>query len=393
MALPTTISGALVTGRGDCKPCLSSGGNVYVLLRDSTDNSLLEAWKATDPTVSFAEQNEAGKPDLTNTISALCVYQVGDVLHIATQESTTSRVAYHTFNMATDAWAIVNETVDAMGGTAVLTTLVSLVVRSDGDVIVLYAGALETVTMTAQQRVDYARREGGTWTAGIAVDNGGADDWLAGTAVLGSSDRSHFFFINDDVDDAYQRTLTSANALETFPASFDTSIQASASIIDFGPGTVYVSGGQTKIRVPYADASLVSVAQCDSADAPTVTVQAGVTATEPRLGTGLNIYLICAVASGTTLYLLWVDVTSQDLMYDSNADGAGFGTDQTLFTGTVARPKANVYTRSGTVRLAYLMHEPDDTTTKYNELDLGAAPSGARKYLRLNQAVKRASTW
>jgi hypothetical protein len=358
-------------------PFISSGGNVYVILLDSADTSIIEAWKATDPETSFSEQNSAGKPDLTNLVTAMSVYQVGDVLHIATQEDVTSRVAYHTFNMATDLWAIVNETVDAMGGTAVLVTTVSIILRSDGDVIILYAGALDTVTMTAYNRVDYARREAAVWTTGIAVDNAGADDWLPGTAVLGSSDRSHFFFQNDDVDDGYQRTLTSANALEAFPAAFDVSVEASAGNIDIGSGISYISGGNTKVRVPYLDTSLISIVQFNSADAPTVTLQSGVTSYSPGFGT-VNRSILCCTADGTTLWLLAQDTVTTDLHRDSNADDAGFGTDVVEFVGTVRKISGNVYTRSSFIRLAYLM--ADSGVVKYNEVQL-TFPAAVTKQL------------
>src|SRR5262245_16754418 len=147
MALPLSLSNVtLLAGSFAPKPFISSAGNVYLVLLDSADNSLIEVHKATDPTSAFTEQDSANKPNLTNNVGThgFHAVQVGDVIHIVTGEATTFRVGYHTFNMATDAWAIVNETVTtsaATGGT-------TIGVRSDGDVIVLYQGPNDTVTMT-----------------------------------------------------------------------------------------------------------------------------------------------------------------------------------------------------------------------------------------------------
>ena len=102
MALPVTISG-LVHATGSItvsRPFISSGGNVYVIGRESTT---LGAYKATDPTSSFSAVGTS--PSLTN-INNLNAVQVGDVLHVVTASasaSTSVDYKYHTFNMATDA--------------------------------------------------------------------------------------------------------------------------------------------------------------------------------------------------------------------------------------------------------------------------------------------------
>src|SRR5574341_759809 len=115
MPLPVTISNTQVNILGIRRfgPWISSGGNVYVVLLNSADKSLIEVYKATDPESSFSEQDSADAPNLTNNSDALSAVQVGDVLHIVASEETTGRVSYHTFDMATDQWVIVNEQVTA----------------------------------------------------------------------------------------------------------------------------------------------------------------------------------------------------------------------------------------------------------------------------------------
>jgi len=377
MALPTTIAGVqVIAAARKCGGFLSSGGNVYIIFLDSTDASIVEAWKATDPTSSFSEQNSAGKPDLTNLVIAIAAYQAGDVIHIVTKEASTGRIAYHTFNMATDAWGTVNEQVTAT--TFVVTgETVDIVLRSDGDVIVIYNGAQDTVTMSNFNRVKYARRESASWTANVAVDNAGSVSWNAGTAILGASDRTHFAFIDDDSDDAYQRTLTSANSLEAFPAAFDATIQSTAARADIGPGTSYVSGGATKVRFPYNNATAVWQALCDSADAPTVTIDGASFSDGAGLSRLDGAYYPTAMAAHLTdLYAFWINASSPfGLFQDKNANGAGWGTDVTRFGGPVTRFFVTPFsfTRSGNYKIGFVIY--DGTNVKYDELDLGSASS------------------
>lgn len=386
MALPTTISNVTssATLLTPPRPFISSGGNVYVVVVDSADNSIIEVHKATDPTSSFTEQNSAGKPDLTNVASCLAVFPVGDVLHIASQESTTGRVGYHTFNMATDLWAIVNETVTTSPGA--VANSVGIAVRSDGDVIILYAGAFETVTMTNFRRVQYARRESASWTVDVAVDNGGSVNWFgSASAILGSSDRVHFGFCDDTNSDAYQRCLRSDNSLETFPSAFDTAISSNANVFDIGLGVAYDVAGTMKVRMPYCDLSdILAVAVFDSADTPSLSTSTGISDAAILRGRSM----VCA-NKGSTLYALWIRNADSDGLYDANVNEGGWGTDTVGTAGTLTAISANVYVRAGNYKLAYVMR--DGGAYKYNEVDLGAAPS--LKWLTMSQAVTRAATY
>ncbi len=378
MALPVSIAGTLnASVRGRCGPFISSGGNVYVVLSDSADRSILEVWKATDPTSSFSEADAANHHDLTNVVIHCDVVQVSDVLHMAVVESSSGsggRVSYHTFDMSTDLWAL-NEEVVATPANPSGRSGVGIAVRSDGDVIVGYNGTRDTVTMSDVARVKYARRESAVWTVNVALDNAGSVGWQMSSAVLGSSDRVHFLFIDGGSNDAYQRCLTSANALETFPATFDaTTLTTDRG--DIGAAVSYDSGGTIKVRVPYCDSTgTVSIAEFDSADAPTVSVTTGASATAPDASAGGGVATIttsqlACVAKETDVYLLFTDVTSLDLMRDVNT-GSGWGTDATEFTGSVDAFSANVFVRSGNYKLAYVVN--DSATMKYNELDLGSA--------------------
>lgn len=368
MALPVTISAVVFPNHNYYVGPFLSGGAFYTVLLDSTDESLVEVHKATDPTSSFTEQDSGNKPNTTDDIKTMWVHQEGTDLHIVHGEfdgTDTARYGYSIFHMATDLWhaTIVDETIEAsvtvLGATDVSC---SISVRSDGDVIVLYNGATDREHGTEQHRVDYRRREGGTWSSAIAVDNAGADFWFGSVIVRGSSDRMHFFFKNDD-DDAFQRTLTSANVLETFPAAGDSDVNAANHV--FGPGISYDDGGTQRVRCPYKDGGtgLVSYAEFDSADAPgAFTVNAGVTSSAVFVKQEFPVQ--CMAADGTNEHLLFSN-PGRDPRHDINNI-----TETTILAGTVDFLSCNIYDRPGK-KLAFVYD--DGGTIKYNEVDLDPA--------------------
>jgi len=50
-------------------------------------------------------------PDLENPIASFDAHRAGNIIHVATQELTTGRVAYHQFDMALQRWTLLNEEV------------------------------------------------------------------------------------------------------------------------------------------------------------------------------------------------------------------------------------------------------------------------------------------
>lgn len=368
MALPVTITGL---GNGS-RPFLSSSGNVYIIGSEGSTN--LAAYKATDPTSSFSNVGT----DVTTAISinSIDVFQVGDVLHVVTYLyfNSDNRVIYHTFNMSSDSWTISNETVKGTYSRAFGTGAeghASITVRSDGDVIVLYPGEPAASMGTDYERAKYARREGGTWTIDVAVDNAGADHWYPSGTVMGSSDRMHFFLVNDDLTSMYQRTLTSANALEAFPSAFDSTVHGTpASCIQ--SGTSYDDGGTQRVRFPVVDATAVTInsAKLDSGDAPTVTQDTDITG---ATGFWASKEASSFSADGTTLWHTFVDNSTKDIFTQSNADDGGWSTPASFYTTTGVNVKTNVYTRGTSVVLAMVIHVGSDAV--YHEKTLSTTGS------------------
>lgn len=366
MALPLTITGVEYALRCTMQPpFLSSGGNVYVVGRWSSDTTQLSAWKATDPTTSFTEQDTANRPDMTNTMMVISAVQVGDVIHIATQESTTARVGYHTFNMATDAWGVKNEAV-VTPATAPAAQGCAIAVRSDGDVIILYNGSRENVSGTNYDRVMYARRESAVWTTNVAVSaTGVAANHRACMAVLGDSDRVHFFWMDITNADAYHRSLTSANSLNT-AAAFDTSAGGNSHSI--GNAVAYTENGTPKIRAVYLGGSGQSgVIKFDDADNPTISIDANVSGVATRVTSGTGVHAVARATNGG-LWLVYGDSSTQDFFSDVSVVDGTWGTDQERRDAqTLALLSANAYLRG--TQWVVAVTWSNGTSIVYDEFD------------------------
>ena len=147
MALPTTLTGVAFTPLSSYGgPFISSTGNVYWVGRNSATTTKLAVMKATDPTSSFADQDTANSPTTGAAIQSVSVCQVADVLHIATYSvDSTNELRYHTFNMATDAYVIINEAVADTSVENVAQRICSINVRSDGQPVIVYGGTLDVI--------------------------------------------------------------------------------------------------------------------------------------------------------------------------------------------------------------------------------------------------------
>lgn len=396
MALPVTISGTTTAPQNSYHgPFKSSGGAFYTILRDSTVLSAVEAWKATDPTSSFSEQDGANRPDFGSvTILSLSVFQKGDLLHVAGQ-NISEEVWYARFDMSTDAWIEIStgdRDILVDGAPDGARDACSIAVEETGtDIVILYQGQTDKVMGTNYERIDYAKStdSGQTWSAGNLVAKDGKDEshWTGPRIVRGSSDRVHFFFADWTNLDAYQRTLRSDDTLETFPAAIDSAI--SSSIYTVGHGVSYVSGAATKIRCPYHDSSSkASVAKFDSADSPGAGDPEDVDVSDNTVRLYNNSTVSCLAVNGTDLQLLYADFTDQDLYRDSNDDDAGWGTDTEEWDAVdIRHVSSNVYDRSG-AKLAMIVD--DGGTVKYNEVALAAAAASllTRRPVPLNLLVR-----
>lgn len=375
MPLPTTVTGTYSTGISTPGPFISSAGNVYVAICTSTNN--LAMMKATDPTSSFSEVDSthrpgsATNPAMQSPSTSYAIVQVGDILHIIYKETGAANLRYIQFDMSTDLW---NTSVTAATNTTGSTGSFfgSLVRRSDGSFVAFYQSSTESIMGTTYKRTSYVvRSAAGVWGTPVTVSPTGVQNQHGpGTAVLGGSDRVHFFWVDSTTSSGYigyHRSLSSTDVLDT-AAAFDSTISTTTTL--FSSGVSYVSGGNVEVRQPYQDSNgIPSFVKFVSGANPSFTTEAAADATE--LANGCHAVAI----DGTDVYLLYSRSSDGDLYRDKNS-GSGWGTDvKELDATNSSRVFATVYTRGSNVVLAYVVK--DNTTVYYNEYVIRSVGGGS----------------
>lgn len=396
MALPVSNTNVeLALNFGFHGPFKSSGGAFYYVVCDATSSSIIEVWKATDPTSSFTEQDSANKPDLggsTPTLRSMGVWQDGDELHISTfitDSATSARsLFYHDFDMSTDTWG--NTGVDVDGVTLIRgdddlpeSLGTTIIAASDGDLYIFGTIDRDTAKGVKYGQVGYYKSTdgGATWGSSNLVAGGNPQRYTGGPAMLGDSDALHFIYRHDNgtTSNLTQRALNSSDTLQTArDTGFDLTrgTYASEMLLPFGKGISYDRGGTTRLRVPYVnDSDDLHVLRFDAAADPTTYNSDSVDTDLPDLtplGRGVN---ACLAVDGSTAYCLHAKSSDNDL-YMSDDGGSDTWTTPALTratTGQLYFLSLNTYDRSGTKRLAHLWFE--GTTVYYDEDDISAPAS------------------
>lgn len=377
MAFPTTISTTVDLYHGCGGPFASSTNNVYVITRDPGGGSL-HAFKATDPSSSWSAAGTDPAMTSGNTIRAMAACQVGDIIHVVTRDAAaanSNQIRYHVFDMSSDSWTTTNtlvKTTYTMAG-AVDASRVGINIRADGNKIIHYEGP-QVLADIQRSRAYYARHMGVAWSADIALDNGGNNHWFVQESILGSADRIHFILQNQTTTAFYQRTLTSANALESFPAAFDSSTTGE---IDAGytRGVAYSgSAGGTVVRYAYYDNYTPELADIrfTSADAPSpLTQTTDITGTRDP-NTGLKRFLNSLAKDGNTVYHTFCD-GSGDVYLQSSQDAGAWSTPTLIINAGLQVNKCHpsIYTRNSAKVLA-LVYD-GDFPAQYTEYTVGVA--------------------
>ena len=378
MALPVTIA-SIVGFPGHHPPFKSSAGAFYVVGLSATDQ--IDIYKATDPTDSFSIQDAANNPTTFTTLHCLSARQKGDVIHIAAMRLslTTLRANYFTFNMATDLWVLNNNVIELFGTTNLPTNpWISIDVRSDGDVVVVYAGVTDQVMGGKKERVDGNIRTGGTWGGAVALDAAGDIHYGNPNVVYNpTTDRMHLLWQTtaNTTDpptawtDQNARSLDASNNLSSLVTSTQNSGDAllGNSNIVHEPGSalteghcISLEGGQTRLIDRRIDSFL-------SDDATGIsTIQA--TTQDPYVNGEVGVCTI-AIDSANDLHALFagggVAGVDQDLYYVARTSGTWTGLVEEIDALTINFISANIYVRGGDTVLAYIYD--DGGVQKYNE--------------------------
>ncbi len=374
MALPTTVS----TGVGDPghhPPIKSSGGDFYCIARRSASTDI-ECFKATDPTDSWTAQDSGNRPIHTGNPDGWAIATHDNIIFVINWANDSDRYEHYQFDMDTDTWTV-DESMRSTSGDPPWRHWASVAVRSDGDVIVAYHGEFDENMMDEWQRTDYARREGGSWTTGQGLNNGGNNHYGDCHVVKQSdSDQMHFIYQteneNDDTPVTWEQTgvrsLDSSNNLDGQNTSNG---DTAGTLMGFSNPVSYDDGGTERVVWCGYDGTdiLAWMSTLDGSDDIQSPTQ--YTALSDDVYVNDEHAIFSLAEDEGNLYLVWSQSSDQDIYYSESTDnGQNWSTPVEILDGVTCNYiSATVYDNdSGTKVIAYLYDDGGDQ--KYNEYSL-----------------------
>lgn len=192
-------------------------GELFSIWKNRTNRNEMNAWVTDDFGATWEKADDGNRPILDDEIDSYDCFAADGLMHIATQEHTTGRVAYHVFDMAARAWTTVDETVVA-GCSNIDANCVSIERRNVGkEILIFFQGDRILYSGKMWQRGYYTMKSGGSWTSPIKVtpephetDEVGSLPWywnpyhvsrdcLINRVVPGRENRMHFFYQYNDI--------------------------------------------------------------------------------------------------------------------------------------------------------------------------------------------------
>ena len=380
---------------GHFPPMKTSGGKFYGL---AANGGNIRVYSATDPTATWTFEANQTTSSLGGIVGSCltCRMDSSNVIHIAWIENGGQSLKYVQFSTSTDTFGTV-ETVETLTSSPAYSWC-SMALRSDGDVILAYSGQTDKVMGGDKERVDYARREGGTWTAGLALDAAGDIHYGNPNCVLSANgnDDTHVVWqvttnTANDPPTAWQnleaRTIDSANNLSTAltgqTGDTNSHLLGHNNLVSFtfsslnriaGGGVDSISDARIGIHGfedGNGDLTSLSSIATTSGYAGFANGEVGIASTARDPGTG-GIYRV--FSGGTT-----GNDADQDIHLEDDTDaspiGNNYSNQQELQDAvTCDFISAEVYTRGSATVVAYLYD--DNGFQKYNEYQL-AGPLGA----------------
>ncbi len=172
---------------------------------------------------------------------------------------STGSWGYHEFSMSANTWSVTNELIDGLTNNPTSPLAwISIAVRSDGDVVVVYTGGTDQVMGGTKERVDYnVRTFGGSWGGPQALANAAADEHYGNpNCVLGTNDIVHCVWqrTQNIADPPTAWTLAQAAAIDPADDSLS-SLAASVSqdtagdLLGYPNLVTYDDGGTQRIIV------------------------------------------------------------------------------------------------------------------------------------------------
>ena len=337
-------------------PLLKSTARHLVMMKATSDPETDGSWVNVGDAVMVVPPNNDSA-----TIESMWAFEHSSDIYVATQD-TLGNVRLHIFDPGTDTWTTRNEKVvakeDYAGDEPPVFPGVSVCVRSDGDVVVVFSNGFSGIEddnlsiiikeTTWSTSVDYAI--GSLFERGIALIGPDSSDRITGVHQSGN-------------DNVRTRSVDSAGVLGT-AISIDGTVDTADYCV--GPGIIDSSD---EVYIPYIDASNhISVGQWTSAANPSgdITIHANVgdNTVKGHGATSPPFVVSCLAVDGTDVHLLYADDTTQDIFHDADVDGGG--TTDTEIEDAVTANRISCAVLSGNLDYVWL----DGTTVKYGSESL-----------------------
>jgi hypothetical protein len=364
-------------------PFTSQNGDVYFVTLDPSTATDLRVYKVADPvTGSFSEADSTNRPTCSaavRTISAR-VQEDADEIYIVCfcwTSGVSHYVEFLRFDMGSDAWNATIQNVD--GGSMTVSTATTMVgadmwIRLDGSVVALYVGDSEKYMGVERGRVWYnIRSAAGSWGTPVGITSTGVATDYAGSAVVGCGDRVHFFYSDYTNGTIYLRTLSAADALApAAPGTNCDSTNFSNPNNPFAHGGCYFDGTNWLVSQPHMLGSGASdylkEYSFTSSDNPGTPTKATVSTTRPPLATYHSVYA-GAAHHNLTHHYVWESSGSNNINRDEDDNGAGWGTDAIVESGSFTNAACNVIDYGRGPKLAVL-YGTGINGIRYNEVDV-----------------------
>ncbi len=300
-------------------PHQDSAKKIALILRDADNIKKLNAQYTTNNGVTWASVLTSA---LTNNIvahdSELDVD--GTAVHVWTQESTSGRVAYHTFDLDSGTWTLENEEISA--SETIIVGALSGTILSSGVPAVVYESDLESVSAVNRKRMTYNDRVGGVWGTPLPLgDIGAAQSDQFGRLIPGDDTRSTMIMTIDpgvsvlSTPDFQLQVIRSDRTLSTISIFRTTGLLSTNPQFFMGDYATYRDGSDLILVVPVKLGGGSTIFSFVDSDTP-ASVSLGEVSLGNLVGEGKFVPIAMRVIDGT-LYALdfaFPDLSSQSFV-------------------------------------------------------------------------------
>jgi hypothetical protein len=374
------IGGTLVETPSKVGPFKDGNGNLYYLHERAETNNVWLVSKSTDGGDTWVDVDTVNRPT-KGDLEAVDAVLENDRLYILHCQSPA--VWHHVFRVSThgtdpDTWELKDEEIEpnSVPDQVPSRQVAGIVRRGDGDLVAFYIFNNGTNTQVYYK----IKPNGGSWGSRIQLDSE-AVNFLGLGVVRGASDKSHIAY-NDDAGNVWHRSLDSADTLSA-RESLTTAGLTGTTDNDLTPPVYWDEAGTEKVLVIYAKSDGKLYSRIITNDGAPGTESSAATDNTIQRNKGSS-HAVCATIAvdGPDVHLLYADLTTEDIWFDSNLDEAGWGTDVEELDATACHNiTGQIFTHSGgnggAKVFGYVYEDGTDGYTgglKYRERVFGASP-------------------